>query len=230
MYKRSWEQHVQENRKLHKPQIRYRKELISQIDLIICEILGCQTNNPRVEELLGLLYELHLWRGSREIDKKIIEGLHHLALMSGLSSPRLATLVSNKLWEMCWHFAGPDYVPMDKHNLQQVLDCINALSTLADFNCEFGHGRKAVDSIADNAENFFEIGLWYGKKRIVNTMIGLYQSALKACYSEGKLDFKYGRTSLRRSIRRLRKLLTDEQPTWTRQWNKVEGLLSIDTA
>ena len=229
MYKRSWEQYVQDKRRVHKPQIRYRKELISQIDLIVCEILGCRTNNPRSEELLGLLYELHLWRGNHEIDKKIVEGLHHLALMSGLASPRLASLVSNKLWEMCWHFAGPDYVPMDKHDSKQILDCINALSTLADFNCEFGHGRKATDSIAEHAEDFFEIGLWYNNKRIVNAVIRLYKSALKACYSEGKLDFKYGRTTLRRSIRKIQKLLTEEQPSWSYQRRQLAALMNLNT-
>ncbi len=229
-YKRSWEQYVQDTRKVHKPQIRYRKELISQIDLIICEILGCRTNNPRSEELLDLLYELHIWRGNQEIDKKIIEGLHHLALMSGLGSPKLASLVADKLWEMCWHFVGPDELPMKKQGLQQILDCISALSLLAKFNCEFGHGRKALDSIMYNAENFLEMGLWYGKKRIVNAILGSYDFALKACYYKGKLEFKYGPPALRRSIRRLKKLLADEQPTWIYQRNKVNSLLKINRA
>jgi len=228
MYKRSWEQFVQWARKVHKPQIRYQKELISQIDLIVCEILGCRRNSPRTKELLDLLLELHIWRGNHEIDKKIIEGLHHLALMSGLGSPALASLVAEKLWEMCFHFVGPGYVAMTKNGLKQVLDCIQALSTLAEFNCEFGHGRKAIDSITEHGEDFFELGLWYNRRKIVNNVINLYRGALKACYTEGKLDFEYGRRSLRGSIRSLRKLVTEEQPTWSYQLGRLDTLMKIN--
>src|SRR5438093_233630 len=73
-YKRTWEKQVQESRRVHRPQIPYKKELISQIDIIICEILAFDSYTPRIDQLLDILYHLHLWRGSREIDEKILEG------------------------------------------------------------------------------------------------------------------------------------------------------------
>jgi hypothetical protein len=218
---------VLSSRRIHRPVARYQKELISQIDLIICEALAASKNSARTAELLGILYELHVWRGNRQIDKKIVEGLNHLSLMSGLGEPRLAVMVAEKLWQMCWHFVGPDRVPMNKHDLAMLLDCINALETLVTFNCEFGHGKKAAQAITEQMENFFEVGLWYSKHRIFNTVIRMYKKALQACYTDGKLEFVFGRTQLRRSLRRVRKTLMEEKQGWRgelRRFDQVFGL------
>jgi len=150
-----------------------------------------------------------------------------LALMSGLSSPRIAGMVAEKIWEMCCHFVGPEHVPMKHDGEKFVLNCIKALETLVEFNCEFGHGRKATDIIAEHAENFFEIGLWYARKRIVNTVLRAYEKAIDACYSEGKIEFNYGWTALRRSARRMRKMIEEEQSTWLRQSKRIDNLLKI---
>lgn len=226
-FKRAWEKQVLDSRGVSRAQIRYRKELISQIDIIVCEILGCRTGNPRVEELLNVLYELHLWRGGKEIDRKIIEGLHHLALMSGLGSPRLATLVAEKLWQLCWHFVGPHEVRMDERDEDEVIKCIDALETLAEFNCEFGHGRKAICSIAEYAENFFEIGLWYSKRRVANAIIRAYKKAIQGCLADEYAGFAYGRRVLRRSARKLLGLLTEDRPSWFYQHNKLQEILAL---
>lgn len=153
-YKRAWDHQVEQSRGMHKPRIGYRKELVSQIDLIVCEILACGPNDPRIETLLDVLTHLHVWRGGREIDSKIIEGLGHLALMGGVSDPRLAALLPQTIWAMCWHFMGPEHLPMSKEGLAQVLGCIDVLATLADCNCGCGHGRKAIREIAIYAETF----------------------------------------------------------------------------
>jgi hypothetical protein len=226
-YKRSWEQAVLDLRQVHRPQIRYKKELVSQIDLIICDILARKQNSSRVEELLNVLFELHLWRGGPEIDSKIVEGLHHIALMSGLSSPRIAAIVAEKLWEMCFHFVGPEDVDMDKKNQKYVLKCVDALETLGQFNSEFGHGRKAAQSIAESAENFFEIALWYDTKRVANAVLRGYEKTLRGCYEYGKLEFSFGRTVLRRSLRKIRRLLNEQHPQWKYQLQRIDKLLAI---
>jgi len=227
-YKRAWEQQVQESRGAHRPQIRYKKELISQIDMIVCEILACKPNNPRIEELFNILYELHVWRGGTEIDKKIIEGFGHLAIMGSFGSPRITKLVAEKIWEMCWHFVGPEYISsMSKRDVAQAIDCIGVLETLAEFNCEFGHSKKAMNSITESAENFFEIGLWYSKKRIANAVIHIYKEAVKRCYSEGELEFSYGRRMLRRSIRELQRMLDEENLNWFHQRRRIQEVLTL---
>lgn len=225
-YKRSWEQQVFESRRVHRPVVRYRKELLSQIDLIFCQILASRGDLSRAKELLGVLYELHLWRGNNLVDRQIIDGLHHLSVMSGLSSPRLAGLVAEKVWEMCWHFVGPDRVQMDKRDLGTVLESVDALGTLANFNCGFGHGHKATVAIAESLENFFEVGMWYSKRRIANAVIRSYEEGIEACYSDGEPVFSFGRAKLRRSLRRVRKMLSDEKREWRYQRSRIENLLS----
>jgi hypothetical protein len=225
-YKRSWEQHVLASRRVHRATAKYRKELISQIDLLICEILAAKNDRKRAQELLDMLWELHLWRGGREIDAKILEGLKHLALMSGMGERVLAPLVAEKIWEMVFHFVGPQDVPMNAYDLRFVLDAIGALTTLAEFNCEVGHVRKAAETIAKQAENFFDVALWYNRREIGNAVVSLYEKGLKACFSEGgELEFAHGRTLLRRSLRRLRRTLSEERPEWNRQEHRINDLL-----
>lgn len=71
-YKVSWEAEVRRSRGVHRPAVAYRRELISQIDLIVCDILARRSDQKRALELLELLFELHLWRGSRELDTRIV--------------------------------------------------------------------------------------------------------------------------------------------------------------
>jgi len=226
-YQRAWESQVAGSRRVHRPRISYRRELISQIDVIICEILACHRDRRRVGELLEVLYELHVWRGNREIDGKITEGLYHLAVMSGGWPGPVSELLPEKLWELCWHFVGPDDVPMDKHGSDHVLDCIDVLNALAEFTCLYGHGRKTLLSITEHAENLFEIGLWYARRRIANAVAGGYREALESCYSEGKLAWPHGRTTIRRSVRKLQKLLQEHQPDWRYQRQRLRALLTI---
>jgi hypothetical protein len=222
-YKFSWDQHVRDSRQVKGPKIRYKKELISQIDLLICQILANRTNIPRVKELLSVLFELHLWRGGPEINSKIIEGFHHLALMSGLEPRGIAALLPERLWELCFHFVGPHEVEMDSTGKREVLRCIEALQTLAEFNCEFGHGKKAVESVTEHAENFFDIGVWYKDKTIVDRVVVMYRKALSVCDADHKA-FPYGREALKRSLRRLDKSLSTESKAWAQYRIKVHRM------
>lgn len=226
-YKRSWDQQVQYSRHVHHPRITYRKELITQIDLIVCEILACPPRDSRVKVLLDMLYEIFLWRGNREITRKIIEGLNHMAVMSGIGTTPIAPLVAEKLWDMCSQYVGPETVPMDKQDTLEVLRCIDALNILAEYNCEFGRGKSAVQPIAGHAERFFEVGLWYSKKRIADTVLNRYEKALKSCYSSKRIVFGFGRTTLRKSVRKLQNLLSAQRPGWSKERIRLKKLLAI---
>jgi hypothetical protein len=193
----------------------------------VCEILACKQSDSRAKELLDVLWELHLWPGGSEIDDKIIEGLHHLAIQSGIESPRLAGFVAEKLWEMCFHLVGPHEVAMDRRDLGQVLKCLAALETVAEFNSMFGHGRRAADQIAKQAENFFELSLWYSQRRIANGVIRIYQKSLSECYHKKKLEFAYGSKRYRQSIKRVRRMLISRKPGWDYQKRRLAQLLSI---
>lgn len=203
-YKSSWEARLRESRRVQRPVIRYQKELISQIDLLVCDVLASDKDVGRARRLLNIMYELHLWRGNREIERRLIDGLHHLATMTGLSKSSVAPLVADKIWDFCWQYAGPRDVPMSQADQRDVLACIRALSTLTEFNCFSGHSRRTVESAVDAAEEFFQLGLRYRRRQILDAVIWMYR-ALKGCG-----DFKYGATRLRRSLRYLGKLLDDQ--------------------
>lgn len=227
MYKRSWEQQVLQSRGVRRPALRYQRELISQIDLIVCEILAVEKNSPRIRELLNVLYEINLWRGNRDIRRKIVEGLHHLAIMSGLQPTPLARMVAEKLWELCWQYVGPKDVPMGKGDERMVVECVEALGSLAAFNCMSGHGRKAMPVIVNQLENFFEIGLWYSRKAIADAVLSAYEAAVKDCYWDGKVEFEYGRQRLRTSARQLQQLMGKQRPNWRRQQSRAARLLLL---
>jgi len=213
-YQRAWEKQVQDSRKVHRPRIYYRKELITQIDLIVCEILASGSNKSKVEELFNILYELHLWRGNREIDSKILEGFEHLAIMSGLASPRIADLLADKIWEMCWHFVGPEDVPMNKTDEKYIIRCIGVLETLADFNSEFARGRKVAESISKSNENLFEVGIWYSKKQIGKAALKVYEEGLKGSFENGKMKFPSGYKILRKSLLKLQGFIDENKNKW----------------
>lgn len=224
-YKRAWEHKVQKERGVHRPQIKYKKQLISQVDMVVCELLALRRNSPRAKELLDLLFELHLWRGSRLIDLAIIEGLQHAAMMTGLSNPGLAGSIATALWQMSFQFVGPDDVAMNKKQEKQVRDCISGLETLAIFNCQHGHGRRAINEIAETAVNFFEVSLWYSRKRLANAVLRVYSAAIESCAANGNAEFTFGRTVLRRSLRNVQKLLLELHPTWKHQRERVRTLI-----
>jgi len=226
-YKRQWETRVRAARDAHKTTtVRREKELITQIDLIVCEILACDKNVARGSELLDLLYELNLWRGNRRLTSSIVEGLGHLALMTGLNSPRLSGKVAETLWKVCWHFVGPDKVSMSKADLALVLECVGDLGTLAEFNSMIGHGRNAATVIAEQLENYFSVGLWYGKRRIVNAVMKACDSGIQECYAQDKVDFAPGLKSLKRSVRKMHRALVQEQPGWQEQHRRLEQLMA----
>ena len=225
-YKRSWEKQVMDSRGVRRPRVRYKKELVSQIDLIICDILVRRPDDRRARELLDLLYELYLYRGDEEMAQRIIQGMEHLAVMLGISSPVLAQYLPEKAWALCWHFVGPDEVPMDKRDAARVVRCAGILETLAVFNCNSGHGRKAMLSLVENAEHIFEIALWYAKRQIANAVIRVYREGLENCRANGESEFAYGRRILRRSLRKLQRLLTENQPAWSRQSRRLMELLA----
>jgi hypothetical protein len=134
-YKKTWERIVSYQRNKYKPPTQaHQRELIGQIDVVICQILAT-ADHARRKEMLELLLNLHLWRGTPPLDKQIIEGFGHLAFMSGIDMPRLAKEVATKLWEMCWQFIGPHQIEMDASDVKLVVRCADVAATLALFNC-----------------------------------------------------------------------------------------------
>jgi len=140
--------------------------------------------------------------------------MEHLSIMSGLSYPGLVELLSEKAWEMCWEFVGPQDVTMDKKDEKRVIKCAEIIETLADFNCQFARGKKATVMISQSAERLFEIGLWYSKQSIVKTVLAAYDKGLDGCKENGKIKFRSGYMILRKSLLHLSSLIENDKSFW----------------
>ena len=223
LYKRSWERQVATSRQIHQPLRKTPVELINQIDVIICDILACaESNVKRAKESLNLIWELHLWRGNEALDKRIIQGLEHLALMVGLSYPKLADHVAETIWLMCCHFIGPKDVPLGRGGKVRMLKCIDALKTLLTFSC--GHSRKkyAINKISKQALEFFEMGIWYRQEDISRSVVRAFRDALKECYEGKKLEYRAGRNTLLKHLKSADNILNKHRPKWGRLTQEIK--------
>jgi len=200
-YKRAWEQVVLYRRSKYKPPNRaLQRELIGQIDLIICQILSVP-DDARRKELLEIIYNLHLWRGTAQIDRQIVEGLGHLAVMSGLSMPGLAKQLAVYVWQMCWHFVGPHQVKMDRSDTSLVVRCADVIESLASYNCLMQQHLGVLKTTLGTAENLFDVALWYKNEQIAMAVLKIYKEALNASQSGEPEEFPRGASTLRRSAK-----------------------------
>lgn len=224
-YKRAWEQVVRYRRTKYKPPNRAtQRELIGQIDVIICQILAAP-DAARRKELLEVIYNLHLWRGTPQIDRQIVEGMGHLAVMSGLSMPGLAKQLAAKVWEMCWHFVGPHQVKMDRRGASQVVRYADVVESLVSFNCLMQQHLGVLKTTLGTAENLFDVALWYKNAKIAVAVLNIYKEALRACQSGEPQEFPLGAMTLRRSA----KVLALKLKRSGVRWPKADRMLRTFT-
>jgi hypothetical protein len=221
-YKRAWEQVVLYRRSKFKPPSRAsQRELIGQIDMIMCQILAT-SDSTRRKELLEVIYNLHLWRGTPQIDRQIIEGFGHLAVMSGLDMPALARELASKVWELCWHFVGPHQVKMDRSGANFVARCADVVESLGTYNCLMERNLRALRAALNTAENLFDVAVWYKNEKIATAVLKVYIEGMKACESRETHEFPGGGKELRRSAKLLARKLRNSKLKWT----KVDRTLS----
>src|SRR5260370_17478654 len=213
-YKRAWEQVVLYRRSQYKPPNRaIQRELIGQIDVIICQVLATP-NDARRKELLEVIYNLHLWRGTPQIDRQIVEAFTHLAFINRLDMPRLAKQLAMYVWQMCWHFIGPHQVKMDQIDTSLVVRCADVIESLASYNCLMQQHLGALKTALGTAENLFDVALWYKSEKIAIAVLNIYKEALSACQSGGPKEFPLGGSTLRRSAKVLARKLEDSGTKW----------------
>jgi hypothetical protein len=202
-----------------------QRELIGQVDLIICQILAT-SDNARRKELLEVLYNLHMWRGTPQIDRQIIEGFGHLAVMSGLDMPRLARELAHKVWEICWHFVGPHQVKMDRSDVNQVVRCADVVESLATYNCLMQTNLGALRAALDTAENLFDVAVWYKNEKIAMAVLDTHKKALDACRREEADEFHRGSSMLQRSANVVARKLKRSRLKWPSVVRKLRTLTS----
>jgi hypothetical protein len=213
-YKTAWEQVILYRRSKYKPPSQAsQRELIGQVDVMICQILAT-SDHARRKELLELIYHLHMWRGTPGLDKQIIEGFGHLAVMSGLGMPRLARELARKVWELCWHFVGPHQVKMDRIGFKLVVRCADVVESLASYNCIMERNLDALRATLDTAKNLFDVAISYKNEKIAIAVLKTHTEALKACQHLEEVEFRGGTSMLRKSAKVLDQQLTNSGLKW----------------
>jgi hypothetical protein len=224
-YKRSWEKTVQELRAVRPTPADTTKNLLPQIDMLICEVPALPPSSQRIATIFSLIYELHLWRGDSLLNARILDGFGHLAIMCGLSQEGIAALhLAETTWQLCWHFVGPDDVPMDSKDTKLVIEAVEVLDTLAHFTCEFTTRHDVVQKTCDSLENFLGIGVSYSDKDIVHRVISAYDKAVNAC-KENDEDLSAGMKILRNSLKRISEMLIDGHFDDAKSVEAVTGLI-----
>jgi hypothetical protein len=206
LYKQQWEQSVVQRRSLSHGDVPYKSELVSQIDLLFCEYLALPIGDRRGDVLLGQLSHLHDWRGSREVDEKIIEGIEHVALVAGADAQSEKTLVlPDLLLRLCWQYVGPTQAPMDEAGKAHVLHCVGTLATLLATNATLGRQTTVHTMAATGCEGFVRLGILYHDHDIVSAVVDAYESGLES----GRKDrlFVTGQNGLLASLGYVRELV-----------------------
>ncbi len=233
-YKINWERKVRDLRTFSSSRhvLNYQKEIISQIDLIICKIL-VSNNIEEAKRNCDLLYGLHAYRGNNKTDKKIIEGLEYLV---PLISSELMERVARLLWQMCFQFEWPVVSRMDVQSLKIVIRCIKALGSLLYFNCSGYRNTKNTDVIIEKMEKFLLVGIGYSKSKIIDTILKQYPEALEGCflvspppfnYNLQKLEFRYGFERISKSLSWIKEKLSESPNKWNKQKQKINVINTI---
>lgn len=231
MYKRNWEGQIRRADMLTRQmrgRLTYRKELLTQVDIICAKIVACEKDKKKADELLAVLFYLRVFQGDRALRRRIVEGLDNVAMMVAMQRNPTASLIPENVWLQCCEFVGPDEVSMNASKEKHVLQCVKILQTFNEFNCMLGHNGKGVDEFIDYARQFFDMAWSYRKRRVANGVVMAVEKGLDGCRGEtGQVEYRYGRNALRRCVRSLIRVVRREGPRWNRQRTRLEKLLNL---
>lgn len=226
-YKRSWEKAVEQSRQVKQVHSGSTTELLPTIDLLVCEILALPPRSTRIATIFRLLYEIQLWKGDNQLRTRIIDGFGHLAIMCGLSQEGIAARrLATTTWQFCWHFVGPEDVSMDSADAQFVTQCVDVLSTLGHFTCEFTGREDVLKETTSALENFFDVACWYSDEHIMNAVIEAYRKSIEG--SKGNDEgFERGLAILNGSIQNLTESLSEAGLGWEKEERTLNELIAM---
>ena len=189
--KNAWETFVLEKREGARGKVAHERELVSQIDLLVCEFLALPEGHVREAILLDQINHLHRWRGGSDLDAKIVEGLRHAASVS-LSAGQVtkALPLPFQVWQMCWEFVGPKLRPMDHGGATKVLQCIDVINLLMVGNAGSVQDRRLHSNLVLIANEFVNLGVAYQDHEIASGVLGTFKDGLELGRSGAGLFIK----------------------------------------
>lgn len=206
LFKRKWEYNVRTEKSI-KSKIVY-KETISQVDLIICEILAYQNYSfSKIDVRFNLLEEMELYFGtSGPLTKRIIKGYEHLAIAAGVYSKNISLRLIKSLDDMFGFYPGPEELKLSIQDKQNLLKVMGILGTIGDFSSEFLKNREVTMKFCKSLESFFEIAKNYRFKRMQQEIMKIARDSLKTAKAKdesGKEGYTVGAKIISNLITRI---------------------------
>lgn len=155
-----------------------RNKAMSYFELTACEILAMDDGDSRIREKIGTLYQLNTVTGCTD---KILDCLFHLAIQSSMSQKETAKMLWELIYQLFWHFVGPDAIAFRKNDVKRLEQGIDLLGTIGQFNGEFSKDIEVIKAVCDNLYNVFEIAVWYDLEKVGISVVNKLEKTKECC-------------------------------------------------
>jgi hypothetical protein len=196
--------------------------------MIIAEVAAYKGDQVRQRRLLRQLYELELRWGGTAIQATIIAGLQHLSVISGVDDSRLACLVAETAWQLCWHLVGPDMLSWSKESARLVNGAIVAIGNVGKYNALSTLEPRVGKAVADAMLNCIRVGVGYRKRDVVDHALHEMREIVATAQEQQPGEAGKRRAFLaeiRRLLRQVEMIVTEAGPSWNRHRAVVRQLL-----
>lgn len=213
-YKRTWELIVKGRLVGQRITREPRKEGISYFELAACEILAMDDGDSRIREKIETLYQLNTITGRTD---EILDCLFHLAMMSSMSQKQTAKMLSELIYQLFWHFVGPDDIALRKKDIKRLETGINLLGTIGQFNGEFSKDIEVIQAVCDNLYNMFEIAVWYDLEKIGVSVVNKLRKTKESClltFEDSEKPLNEGARYVDKTIARAQELMQKRSLKW----------------
>lgn len=192
-YKKQWEDKIMAEIKVAKKYFPTRKkkqmEALYEFEIrkVKNEILSLPENDPRIREKFDYLNQLVVeeFISGIEIRKKLLDVYFHIAIQSSTVT-NIALRLTDAVRDLSLHLIGPKEVKMDTKDKKILLESLNTISTIGEFNAEFSDTDKVIKRVCRNIHELLEIASWYKVKefklRAIRTLKGIKSTCLKGGY------------------------------------------------
>jgi len=201
LFKKQWEDKVMAEIKVTKKYFPERKK--KQIEALYefeinktrNEITSLSENDRRIKEKFNYLAQLALEQfiSGVRTRRKILDTYSIIAILSSTATD-VALILADAVRDISIHLIGPKEVRMNNEDKKLLLESLNVLSTVGEFNGEFSNTDKVIKKVCKNIYELSEIASWYKIKefraKAINTLNKIRKACLKSGYKMRKKKIK----------------------------------------
>jgi hypothetical protein len=118
-------------------------------------------HRTRFHAIVDYIYYLNL------VDDLTGHFLKQLGLIHWFLKATQLEMLSERLYEFCWHLVGPSEVRMDRTDERNVLACVNLLGDLGEHCAILGYRVSVTKQVLDTMFDLYQIGKAYKRKTIL---------------------------------------------------------------